>query len=221
MNMYSNCYNVKAIKLLELPVIINIENHMTDKSKSHEQPKKQPKEQSEKVEEQTENTADNEENLSLEELVHKLQDEIEQGKDKYLRLLAELENLKKHSAKQISDASHYAIGKFAKELLPVWDVFTKALEGVKDSKIIDNQFKSFVEGVNLTKQALAKVFKQFDIQELGEELVGKPFDPNHHEALLNQDHPELENDTVSQVLETGFTIKEKLLRPAKVAVVKK
>lgn len=148
------------------------------------------------------------------------EEQLAEVQDKYLRTLAELENLKKFSARQIQETANYAISKFAKGLLEVVDVFNKVESSVKVEEIHDQTFKSFVEGISLTKQTLLKVFKQFDITELGAELIGKPFDPTQQEVLTCQPNPNLPDDSIFQVFENGFLIKDKLLRAAKVGVVK-
>lgn len=149
-----------------------------------------------------------------------VKDEATEFKDKYLRTLAELENIKKYSAKQIEETSHYAINKFAKELLMVMDVFNKALSSINISEIKDESFKTFANGIDLTKQELEKIFKKFDIKALDNSIIGQAFNPNFHEALMSKADSTKEDNTIFEVFEPGYIIKERLLRPAKVIIVK-
>lgn len=145
----------------------------------------------------------------------------EDFQDKYLRCLAELENTRKQTFKQLEDARDYSITRFAKELLSVMDVFTKAMESIEYNKIVDAQFKNFVEGIDLTKQELNKIFNKFGIKPIGDNLVNSKVDPNFHEILLTKEDASKENGTIFQVFEQGYTLGDRLLRAAKVGVIKK
>lgn len=149
----------------------------------------------------------------------KILNEIEDYKNKYLRTLAELENVKRYSSKQLEEANTYAINKFVKEILVVVDIFNKALNSVDSNSITDNTFKSFVEGISLTNQELNKIFSKFDIKKLDKEIIGEQFNPNFHEALFSQKDETKEDNTIFEVLEAGYVIKDRLLRAAKVGII--
>lgn len=148
-----------------------------------------------------------------------LLNEIEDYKNKYLRTLAELENVKKYSSKQLEEANTYAINKFVKELLVIVDIFNKALNSVDSSSITDNTFKAFVEGISFTNQELSKIFNKFSIKKLDKEIIGEHFNPNFHEALFSQKDETKEDNSIFEVLEPGYVIKDRLLRAAKVGII--
>ena len=157
----------------------------------------------------------------LESRIKTLENEALQYKDFYVRAVAEQENIRKRLTKEIENEGNYTISKFAKEMLEVHDNLCRALENTKNSKDKEAHIilKEMLEGVNMTKDILKEVFGKFGISEYVPH--GDKFDPNLHEALLAYEDKNKESGTVGQVFVNGFKIKDRILRCAKVGVVKK
>jgi molecular chaperone GrpE len=136
-----------------------------------------------------------------------------------LRALAEMENLRRRSAREIEEARKYAITGFARELLEVDDNLSRALESIPQRAADEIGFvKTLAEGVGLTQKALAACFERHQIAKIVPG-IGERFDHNRHQAMF-----EVESDqppgTVAQVLQPGYVIADRLLRPALVGVAK-
>lgn len=149
------------------------------------------------------------EKINHEELLHEM-------KDKWLRAEAELENVRKRMTREKEEAVKYANANFAKELLIVADNFHRALENAPSSE--DETIKSFVEGVKLVEQSMAKVFQQFGIEAV--QPLGEKFNPHCHQAMFEVETSENEPGTIVQVLQSGYQLQDRLLRPALVGVAK-
>jgi molecular chaperone GrpE len=138
-------------------------------------------------------------------------------KDKLLRAISETENLRKRTAKEITDMATYSVSKFAKEMLAVSDNLKRALSAIsEEERQKDESLNNLFTGVNVTENQLMKTFEKFDIKKV--ECEGT-FDPNIHEVMMEQES-ENEAGTIIMVLEEGFTIGDRLLRPARVIVSK-
>jgi molecular chaperone GrpE len=148
-----------------------------------------------------------------------LEAELAETKDRLLRALAEVENLRRRSARELDEARKYAISGFARELLEVDDNLSRALESIPPRAADEIGFvKTLAEGVAITQKALAACFERHQIAKITPEL-GEKFDHNRHQAML-----EVESDqppgTIAQVLQPGYVIADRLLRPALVGVAK-
>ena len=148
-----------------------------------------------------------------------LEAELADAKDRMLRALAEMENLRRRSAREIEEARKYAITGFARELLEVDDNLSRALESIPQRAADEIGFvKTLAEGVGLTQKALAACFERHQIAKVTPG-IGERFDHNRHQAMF-----EVESDqppgTVAQVLQPGYVIADRLLRPALVGVAK-
>eukprot|EP00049_Salpingoeca_infusionum_P003573 m.68007 g.68007 ORF g.68007 m.68007 type:complete len:235 (+) comp12184_c0_seq1:330-1034(+) len=141
-------------------------------------------------------------------------------KDKYLRSLAEMENLRTRTREQVAEAKDFAIRGFAKDLLSVSDVLQMAIENVSQDELDKNEpLNNLFDGLKATQQMLTTTFKRHELVEVIPE--GEPFDPNMHEAMFTVPHPDLEPNTVLQVTRTGWALKGRVLRAAQVGVVAK
>ncbi len=161
-------------------------------------------------------TADaGDDNLSVEEKLAKTQEELEAYKEKVLRLAAELENFKKRTQREKEEHMKYALEAFAKELLPFLDNLERAVESAKETKDIEK----LIEGLELTLSGYLKTLEKFGLKVFAAE--GQRFDPNYHEALSTEVNDEVEENTVIKELLKGYTLHERLLRPAMVVVSKK
>jgi molecular chaperone GrpE len=138
-------------------------------------------------------------------------------KDKMLRMAAETENMRRRYEKQIEDARDYSVVSFAKDLVSVMDNLSRALEHLPNE--MDETTKNFVLGVEMTKAELARVFAKHRIISI-EPTLGDKFDYNLHTAMLQAPTDEHEPGTVLQLMQVGYKLKDRLLRPAAVSVSK-
>jgi molecular chaperone GrpE len=148
----------------------------------------------------------------------KLAGEVETLKDKLLRAIAEGENVRRRAERQVSDAATYAVTGFARELLAVSDNLRRALEALPEEMHDDERLKAFVEGVELTERELLNAFEKTGIKKI--EPEGDEFDHNLHQAIFEVETLDAKPGTVVQVVQTGYVIKDRLLRPAMVGVAK-
>jgi molecular chaperone GrpE len=132
-------------------------------------------------------------------------------KDQYLRAVAELDNVRKRAQRDVENASRYGLEKFAVELLPVLDSLQLAVSNAARADV-----QSLVEGQAATLKLLVKAFDRLNIREINPE--GEPFDPERHEAVMAQESATAEPNAVLQVVQPGFELGGRLLRPARVIV---
>lgn len=145
--------------------------------------------------------------------------EIAELKDKLLRTLAEMENLRRRSQKDREDALKYASANFARDMLSVADNLRRAIESIPEEGDPDGAaLVGFIEGIALTEKDLLSALERHKIQKI--EPMGEKFDPQFHEALFEIPTNDAPHGTVMQVIETGYVIHDRLLRPAKVGIAK-
>lgn len=163
------------------------------------------------------------ENLSIdkyaemEELLKQSKDEAADFKDKYVRSLAENENVRRRAKKQLEDSKLYAIQSFCKDLLEVADILEKATESVpKEELSKSSHLKSLFDGLTMTETQLQKVFTNHGLEKV--HPLNEKFDPNFHEALFQL--PGEVSGTVAVVQKTGYRLHGRPLRAALVGVVK-
>ena len=146
--------------------------------------------------------------------------DIEQLKDQRLRMAADMENLRRRTAREISDAKSYAISGFARDMLQVSDNLQRALAAVPEQTddATDNGLKTLVEGVELTERAMATALERHGVRKL--EPMGQKFDPNFHQAMYEVPNTNVPNNTVVDVVQPGYVIGDRMLRPAMVGVAK-
>jgi molecular chaperone GrpE len=139
-------------------------------------------------------------------------------KDKVLRTMAEMENLRRRTEREVTDAKLYGVTSFARDMLTFADNLRRAVESVsaEEKEVASAALKSFVEGIELTERDFLSRLARFGVKKL--EPQGEKFDPNLHEALFEVPDPSVANGTVVQVVEAGFSIGDRCLRPAKVGV---
>jgi molecular chaperone GrpE len=152
----------------------------------------------------------------MEEQVESLKKEAAENHDRLLRMAAEFENYKKRATREMNDFRKFANESFAKAMLPVVDSMDLAIESSSNDKHVSN---SMVEGVNMTLKEILKVFEQFGVRRF--ESIGNTFDPNLHQAVMQEETDAFPDNTVSKELQKGFMIHDRLLRPAMVVVSKK
>lgn len=152
--------------------------------------------------------------LELERLQQALAESEERAKshrDQYLRSVAELDNVRKRAARDIESANRYGLEKFAAELLPVRDSLELAVQNAARADVA-----SLKEGQQATLQLLSKALERLGVTPI--DPLGEPFDPARHEAMMAQDSPTAEPNSVLQVVQTGYELNGRLLRPARVIV---
>lgn len=145
--------------------------------------------------------------------------EIADLKDKLLRALADMENLRRRAQKDREDALKYSAANFARDMLSVGDNLRRAIESIPEEGDPDGAaLVAFIEGVALTEKDLLSALERHGIKKI--EPMGEKFDPQFHEAMFEIPTPDADNGTVMQVIETGYVIHDRLLRPAKVGIAK-
>ena len=135
-----------------------------------------------------------------------------------LRTLAEMENLRRRTEKEVADAKTYGVTSFARDMLTFADNLRRALENVpaEAREGAETALQSFIEGIELTERDFLSRLTRHGVRKL--DPKGQKFDPNFHEALFEAHDESVAPGTVAQVVEEGFAIGERVLRPAKVGV---
>ena len=143
--------------------------------------------------------------------VDTLQAKADENWDRYLRASAELENVRKRASRDVENARKFALERFGKELLTVRDTLEMGLAATDSASV-----ESLLEGKTATLKMLTSVMQQFGIEEV--DPAGEPFDPDFHEAISMQPSDDIEPGSVVQVVQKGYSLNGRLLRPAMVIV---
>lgn len=143
---------------------------------------------------------------------------IRELQDQVLRAQAEMQNIRRRSELDVEKAHKFALEKFVKELLPVADSLEKAVESTDARAGGGELVASIREGVEMTLSLLLNSLKKFNVEQLNP--VGEPFDPQHHEAMSMVPAPDAEPNSVVAVVQKGYTLNQRLVRPAMVVVAK-
>lgn len=160
--------------------------------------------------------------------IEELNAQVKKLKEKLVYQMAENDNTVKRYRKQIEEGKQFAISKFAKELLDVRDSLELALqhcnpekiEGIEDIEQIKEQYKNICKGQEMTSELMDKILAKFEVNQFSP--LGETFDPNIHEAVfVIPKSDEHDNNSVGQVMQTGWKIGDRVLRAAKVGIVKK
>jgi molecular chaperone GrpE len=147
-----------------------------------------------------------------------LEVELAEYKDRLLRALAETENVRRRAQREREDASKYAIAGFAKDLLSAADNLGRALESLPEAQAKDERTRSLIAGVAATERELLGVFERRGIKRI--DPKGECFDHNLHQAIFETERPDQPNGSVVEVLQPGYVLHDRLLRPAMVGVAK-
>jgi molecular chaperone GrpE len=148
-----------------------------------------------------------------------LEAELAEAKDRLLRALAETENVRRRAQRERDDAQRFAISNFAKDLVNVADNLRRALESVPDAEAVDERTRNLLAGVAATERELLAAFERAGIRKV-EPRVGDRFDHNQHEAMFEVENTGQPAGAIIQVLQPGYMIHDRLLRPAMVGVAK-
>lgn len=160
-----------------------------------------------------------EETSGLDKALDRLREDLETAKQEVLYAKAETQNVRRRLEKDMQDARAYAATGFARDILSVADNLERAMGAIPESLREDEAMKGLVVGIEATQREIEKVFGQHGITRIAS--VGLPLDPNQHQAMLEIPSNEHDAGTVVQEMQSGWMIKDRLLRPAMVAVAKK
>ena len=155
---------------------------------------------------------------SAEERVAALEAELAEQKDQLLRALAETENVRRRAQREREDVLKYAVAGFAKELLSVADNLRRALDSLPESEARDERTRGLLAGVAATERELLSVFERHGIRRIDPD--GERFDHNLHQAIFEAERPGKPGGVVIEVLQPGYVLHDRLLRPAMVGVAK-
>lgn len=148
-----------------------------------------------------------------------LEKENQALRNQTLRLAADMENLRRRTARDVADAKTYSVANFARDMLAVSDNLARALEaipaGARDN---DAGLNALAEGVEMTERAMMAALDRYGVKKI--EPIGQKFDPNFHQAMFEIPNNEVANNTVHQVVQAGYVIGDRVLRPAMVGVTK-
>lgn len=146
--------------------------------------------------------------------------ELADYKDRLLRTLADMENMRKRTEREVADARAYGISAFARDILGVADNMHRAMQALDDELRVkaDEQVKALLDGVELTERELMNVLEKHGVKRL--DPLNQKFDPNRHQAMFEMEDASVPSGTVVQVMQAGYLIGERVLRPALVAVSK-
>jgi len=156
---------------------------------------------------------------SLDQALNSLRSDLEQAQQDVLYARAEVQNVRRRMEKDIQDARAYAATGFARDVLSVWDNLSRAIDAIPTELHDDPRLKALVTGIEATQRELEKVFAQHGISRIASK--GLPLDPNQHQAMLEVPSADAEPGTIVQEMQSGWMIKDRLLRPAMVGVAKK
>lgn len=152
----------------------------------------------------------------MESRLESLEQEAKENHDRFLRASAEFENYKKRAAREMNDFRKFANENIVKAMLPVIDNLDRAIESSGEAQ---KSVSSVVEGVNMTKKEILKVFEQFGVMPF--ESLGESFDPGFHQAVMQEESEDHPDNTVIKELQKGYMMHDRLIRPAMVIVSKK
>ena len=153
---------------------------------------------------------------SAEAELKKLKEDLAGANDKLLRALAEAENVRRRAEREVKDASSFAVTGFARDMVSVLDNLQRALKAVPEELKGDPRFQQLIEGIALTERELLAVFERFGIRKISPK--GEAFDHNRHQALFEVETDAHPKGHVAEVIQEGYLIKERLLRPALVGI---
>jgi molecular chaperone GrpE len=151
---------------------------------------------------------------SLEDKLETMTKEVQENYDRLLRVSAEFENYKKRSVREMADVHKFANQSLVRDLLPIIDNLEMAIKSAAEST--NNTDGCLLDGVELTHKEILRVFEKNNIEQIA--AIGKPFDPNFHEAVMREESDEYPENTVVNELQKGYLMHDRLIRPAMVVV---
>jgi molecular chaperone GrpE len=185
---------------------------MMDDTRDHQRPA------SDAASEAANNNFDEVAELSPEARAAALEAELADYKDRLLRALAEIENTRRRAQREREDASKYATTAFAKDLLSTADNLRRAIASLPEAEVRDERSRSLLAGVAATERELLSVFERHGIRRI--DPLGEQFDHNSHQAIFEAERGDQPPGTIVEVLQPGYLLHDRLLRPAMVGVAK-
>lgn len=160
--------------------------------------------------------------LSIEDDLKNTKEEVYKLKDQLLRAFAETENVRKRASREKEETIKYSTSKFARDMLSVSDNLRRALNTIndEDKKNLSDNLKSMLDGIEITEKELLNAFKKNGIGKI-DPKEGEKFSHEIHQAMFEAESKDFEAGSIMQILQPGYMIHERLLRPAMVGVVKK
>lgn len=154
--------------------------------------------------------------LSVDERLAAALDELSEGRDAVLRAEAEMQNVRRRAERDVENAHKYGIERFLQNLLPVVDSIEKSIESTDQDGQEEND--PVIEGIRLTHKLLMDLLNKEQVEVV--DPLGEPFDPNEHEAMSMVENPDMEPNSVFAVMQKGYKLNKRLVRPAMVMVSK-
>ncbi|ACT57175.2 nucleotide exchange factor GrpE [Candidatus Liberibacter asiaticus] len=147
----------------------------------------------------------------------------EEFRDKYLRVIAEMENLRRRTDREKKDAQSYSIAKFARDMLSVSDNLSRALDSApldlaNSEKKSESVLKSLIEGIEMTRREMMSTLERYGVKKI--DAKDQKFNPNMHQAMFEEPHDTVPANTIIKVVQDGYAINERVLRPALVSISK-
>ena len=168
-------------------------------------------------------TEENVEEVQVKENIDhsELEEKLKEAENQILLSLADNDNLRKRFDREKEDLSNYVISSFAKEILSVLDNLERALKSIdqEELKKSDQNVSQFIEGIELTEKQIVTIFEKFKIEKI--DSLDQNFDPNLHQAMFEVENTDKQPGIITEVIQEGYRIGGRLLRPAMVGVVKK
>tara|TARA_X000000368_G_scaffold266562_1_gene211120 strand:- start:1729 stop:2319 length:591 start_codon:yes stop_codon:yes gene_type:complete len=192
---------------------------MAKKDKKNEKDKKNLDTQKTKVDQDemiNENIINNEKENPNDEKSN--EEKLAEAQEQVLRTLADSENLRRRLEREKEDLGNYIISNFAKEILSVVDNLQRAIKSIEDKKEDEKALSTFAEGIELIEKQLISSLEKFKINKIN--TINEPFNPNLHQAMFEVEGKDSESGNISEVIQDGYTIGDRLLRPAMVGVYK-
>ncbi|ADR51868.1 heat-shock protein [Candidatus Liberibacter solanacearum] len=148
------------------------------------------------------------------------QAKAEEFREKYLRVLADMENIRRRTDREIQDAQSYSIAAFARDMLSVSDNLSRALNSVPIDKTqnSDSEIKSLIDGIEMTRREMMSTLEKYGVKKI--DAKNQKFNPNIHQAMFEESNETIPSNTVIKVVQDGYAIGERILRPALVGISK-
>ncbi|MCV6548638.1 MAG: nucleotide exchange factor GrpE [Cohaesibacter sp.] len=152
--------------------------------------------------------------------IAELEKEHAEMKDQLLRTVAEMENLRRRTEKEVKDAKQFSVASFARDMLSVADNLRRGQEAIDEEERVgaEGALKALLDGTAMTEREMLKTLEKHGVKKLNPQ--GEKFDPNYHQAMFEVPNPDVPNNSVLQVVQAGYVIGTRVLRPAMVGVAK-
>ena len=173
----------------------------------------------EEAEEIRHETAEGAPEVAEHDRVAELEEQLEEAKSKALYAAAETQNVRRRLEQALQQSTSYAAAGFARDMLTIKDHLDRALAAVSDELRADKTAAQFLAGIEATSRELDAVFQRNGVTRINS--IGEPLDPHRHQAMIEMPSAEAEPGTIVEEMQTGYMMKDRLLRPALVAVAKK